>query len=197
MNKTTPTLPFVFENEIIKPNANKIVKHIEECISGFGDLSEDNYWQGRVLNLNQLKDKDIVSTIRSHASYMLTVFSKTFDISEPIYVDTLHIVRWTEGYELHPHADAEEPDGRDHPFPWRDFGTVTFLNDDFEGGVLHYPTKNNLKVEAQTGYTAIHSGKMDCLHGVTPITKGIRYTLASFITYNPDYNFFKNHESFN
>ena len=178
-------LPVIFENHVIKENASQIINYIQNHIDDFGKLGQ-GYWDGRQIYLEQIKDQNILEVIKHGNRYMLSEFSKLMNITKPIYIDSLHIVRWTEGYELHPHADAVEPDGKPHPFPWRDFGTVTFLNENFDGGILYYPNKNNLKIYPQIGISAIHTGGVDCLHGVTKITKGVRYTIASFLTY--DYN---------
>ena len=176
-------LPIIFENKPVKENATKIVDYINNNQSDFGELT-GGYWDGRTIHIPQIKDPSIVDIIKEGKNFMLDEFKKICNIDKPLYVDTLHLVRWTEGYELHPHADAVDND-----FPWRHFGTVTFLNDDFEGGVLYYPNKNNLEVLAKTGHTAIHTGGTDCLHGVTKMTKGVRYTVASFITYDQKHEF--------
>ena len=180
--------PIIFENLIIKPNVEKIIGYINSHQSDFGELGS-NYWQGRTIYLNQIHDPEIVGILKDHKTYMIEEFRKLANIQKPLYIDSLHLVRWVEGYELKPHADAEEPNGKPHPFPWRDFGTVTFLNEDFEGGTLYYPNQNNLQVQPKSGYTAIHNGSIDHLHGVTPITKGVRYTIASFLTYDPKHEF--------
>ncbi len=180
--------PIIFENKIIKPNTTKIIDYINSHQADFGELGS-NYWQGRQIYMNQIKDEEIINIIKSGKDYMISEFIKQSNIEKPLYIDSLHIVRWTEGYELHPHADAVEPNGSQHPFPWRDFGTVTFLNEDFEGGILYYPNKDNLQVLPKVGYNAIHTGGLDCLHGVTKITKGVRYTIASFLTYDPNHEY--------
>lgn len=181
-------MPLLFENQIIKENSSKIIDYINSNSEDFGQLGSD-YWQGRTIYLHQIKDPGIIQILKNHKDHMIEQFINLCSIDRTIYIDSLHLVRWTEGYELHPHADAEEPDGRPHPFPWRDFGTVTFLNEDFEGGILYYPNKDGLQVPAKTGYTAIHTGSVDCLHGVTKVTKGVRYTIASFLTYDPKHEF--------
>lgn len=176
-------MPLVFENKVIKDNAQYIINYIENHQQDFGELGS-NYWQGRQIYMNQIKDSSIIDIMKQGKDYMIAEFIKLTEINQPLYIDSLHIVRWTEGYELYPHADAVEPNGSKHPFPWRDFGTVTFLNENFDGGILYYPNKDNLQVPAKTGYSAIHTGGLDCLHGVTKITKGVRYTIASFLTYD-------------
>lgn len=181
-------MPVFFENKPIKENATKIIDYINNNTVDFGELTND-YWQGRTIYLPQIKDTEIIKIMKDGKDFMIEEFLKLSGIDKPLYVDSLHIVRWTEGYELRPHADAEEPNGSEHPFPWRDFGTVTFLNEDFEGGVLHYPNKGGLEVPAKIGYSAIHTGGIDCLHGVTKITSGVRYTIASFLTYDQSHEY--------
>lgn len=179
-------LPMIFENLPIKENSKKIVDYISNNQSDFGEL-KGGYWNGRTIHIPQIKDPIIVQVIKDGKDFMLDEFKKLSGINKPFYIDSLHLVRWTEGYELRPHADSEEPDGKQHQFYWRDFGTVTFLNEDFEGGVLYYPNKENLQVPAKTGYSAIHDGTMNCLHGVSKITKGVRYTIASFLTFDKNH----------
>lgn len=184
-------LPVLFENPVIKENGNKIIHEIENNMFKFGELDDQDYWKGRTLGFYDFNES-IQSILLDHKNFMLSEFSKIMNFDEELYLDTLHVVRWTEGYQLTPHADKEEPDGSAHPFPWRDYGTVTFLNDDFEGGVLHYPNKGNLEVPAQPGFTAVHTGGIDCLHGVTKVTKGVRYTLASFLTFDKSHAYLNN-----
>ena len=179
-------LPIIFKNDIISEHGHKIIEDVENNLSKFGELSKSDYWGGRTFQLHDFSNDDVKQIMFEHKDFMLNKFSEVMNFDRPIYIDTLHVVRWTEGYELTPHADHCNPDGSDHPFPWRDYGTVTFLNDNFEGGVLHYPNQDGLEVPAQPGYTAIHTGGVDCLHGVTKITKGVRYTIASFITFDED-----------
>lgn len=181
-------LPILFENKVIKKNAHTIINYINSHHEDFGQLGSD-YWQGRTICLHQIKDPNIIQILKDHKNHMVEEFVKLCSVDRAIYIDSLHLVRWTEGYELTPHADAEESDGKPHPFPWRDFGTVTFLNEDFEGGILYYPNKNGLQIPAKIGYSAIHTGSTDCLHGVTKVTKGVRYTIASFLTYDPKYEY--------
>ena len=39
------------------------------------------------------------------------------------------------------HADCEEPDGSPNQFPWRAFASIIYLNDEYEGGAIHFPNR--------------------------------------------------------
>lgn len=102
----------------------------------------------------------------------------------PLYADTLQLVRWLPGNEQHPHADSENQDGSDHPYPWRDYASVTYLNSEYEGGLIYFP-KHNLELKPVPGTMVTFPGTSEYLHGVSKVESGIRYTMASFWTLNP------------
>ena len=90
------------------------------------------------------------------------------------------MVRWLPGYELFPHCDQEEPDGTEHEFPYRDFGSITWLNNNYTGGQIHYPNLDGYSPEMKVGRAAFHRGTCKHMHGVKEVTSGVRYTIASF-----------------
>jgi hypothetical protein len=186
--------PLYFKNEIALENAGKLINYINSHIDDFGELGENanrqTYWNGRTIFFEQIQDDEIKDIMRKQLEFTLNTLIKTAKIEKTLYPDTLSICRWPVGFELLPHADAEEPDGSTHIFNWRDFGTVTYLNEDFEDGTLYYPNKN-IEIKPKTGYTAIHPGTLEYLHGVKKITKGTRYTIGTFLTYDKN-----NHRQF-
>ena len=102
-----------------------------------------------------------------------------------LYTDTYNLAKWRVGDLQHPHADAEEPDGRPHPFPWREYGCMLYLNDSFEGGEIYFPNQG-IELKPEPGMLAFFPGTLEYLHGVREVTEGTRYTLASFWTTNYD-----------
>lgn len=95
------------------------------------------------------------------------------------------IVRWTTGHVQAPHADKEEwqePNvGKPNHSPHYDFGNITYLNDDYDGGVLYFP-QHDLSFKPEAGTSAFFPGDRNYLHGVTRINSGVRYTLPTFWT---------------
>lgn len=180
-------MPLIFKNEVISQHYQTLIDYINNHQDDFGQL-DNSYWGGRTIYLNKIKDTNILSILKDHKNELLSKFHQLSGIEQEVYIDSLHLVRWVEGYELKPHADGENPDGSQHEFHWRNFGTVTFLNDDFTGGVLYLPNQD-MMIQSKTGYSAIFPGTLEYLHGVTPVTSGVRYTIASFLTYDKSHEF--------
>jgi predicted 2-oxoglutarate/Fe(II)-dependent dioxygenase YbiX len=58
---------------------------------------------------------------------------------------------------------------------------VFYLNDDYEGGELFFPNKKISIKPPKNSLLIFDSSNKDKLHGVAPVVKGTRYTIASFI----------------
>jgi len=59
------------------------------------------------------------------------------------------------------------------------FSTITFLNDDYEGGDLEVEYKNIKRIEPEAGKTVIIEGSK-IKHRVLPVSKGHRFTFVTF-----------------
>ncbi|MBM3522621.1 MAG: hypothetical protein FJX57_06665, partial [Alphaproteobacteria bacterium] len=99
----------------------------------------DPYWNDRFLWLADLARVEpeaaaimIESTARSREALV-----RFYKLTAAIYSDILQIVQWPVGLFMPPHADQANPDGSPHGMPYRDFGGITYLNDDYEGGELY------------------------------------------------------------
>lgn len=174
--------PKLFQSIFTNTDISNIISYIDTNIEDFGTLSSENYWSGRTLFFNSLKNDSIKNLILKNLTYSINQIIT--NLSNPLYCEHLSIARWPTGYDLKPHADAENPVGHPpHPYPWRDFACITFLNNNFDGGILYFPNQN-IEINPIPGQTIMFPGTLEYLHGVTEITKGSRYTIASFLTYN-------------
>ncbi|MCZ6604194.1 MAG: 2OG-Fe(II) oxygenase [Alphaproteobacteria bacterium] len=109
------------------------------------------------------------------------ILQRFYEETEPIYSDTIQLVKWWEGIEHTAHADNEHPDGSLHNTPFRDYAAVVYLNDDYEGGEFFIePLKIMLRPEK--GTMVCFRGDMSHMHGVKMVTKGLRYTMPSWYT---------------
>jgi hypothetical protein len=141
-----------------------------------------DFWKDRVINYNKILNFD-----KKAAQIMLDAnlkckqsIQKEYNLNYEVYSDTLQIVRWFPEMEQPPHADDMSNtiiEGFDH----RAFGSIIYLNDNYEGGKTYYPNFN-FEINPEIGKLAIHPGDFEHLHGVTKIKNNIRYTIASFWT---------------
>jgi hypothetical protein len=139
-------------------------------------------WYARIMNPHQMPPAvmALMGQIRQRAAIEI---KRQYGITDPVFADTLQLVRWMPGHDQHPHADAEEADGSIHLYPWRAFASIIYLNNDFEGGQIYFP-RLGLEPPITPGMMAFFPGTLDYLHGVRPITAGIRYTIASFYSFD-------------
>jgi hypothetical protein len=147
------------------------------------EKTSDAFWDDRVINstrVNDLFGPEIDSLI-----FNITMRIREFIIeeygTENIWPDLVSLCRWFPGMEQPPHADDmtnTDVKGLEH----RVFGSVIYLNDNYEGGKTYYPD-HGIEVTPKIGSLAVHPGGPDHLHGVTKIEGNTRYTLASFWTY--------------
>tara|TARA_B100002019_G_C21274529_1_gene604525 strand:- start:3269 stop:3832 length:564 start_codon:yes stop_codon:yes gene_type:complete len=178
------SFPIQFQGISSQEQIRTLQNYLDNHIDSWGNVDPNDYWKGRTLFHHDITDIDTQSIMTNVIRKGISLITEQSDNKDPIYCEHLSLARWPEGYALQPHADAENPeDCPAHEFPWRHYACITFLNEDFEGGVLHFP-ELNIKVIAKEGYSICFPGTLKYLHGVTTITKGVRYTIASFLTHN-------------
>ena len=67
----------------------------------------------------------------------------------------------------------------DPPYSHRKFGLSIALNSDYEGGELIFPEYGQSQLKIPKNTAVVFSGNL--LHAVNPVTKGIRWSLISFL----------------
>lgn len=90
-----------------------------------------------------------------------------------------HTQKWEPGAFARLHSDNTDEHGNFGAFERSRYAAFLYLNDDFEGGLLRFPTRD-VEIAPKTGMLAAFNGSHNNMHEVTLITKGIRYTLGSF-----------------
>lgn len=135
----------------------------------------DTIWSQRVVHATQAPELREIGN--QYIELVRNKIKSDFEIEQEIYTDILCFNRWRVGDMQHPHAD--EANG----FEWRKFGCVLYLNEEYEGGEIYFPNQSTeLRMKANT--LAFFPGDAEFLHGVNPITTGIRYTLSTFWGYD-------------
>jgi hypothetical protein len=101
---------------------------------------------------------------------------------EPLlYSDSVQLVVWPDGVNMPPHIDSAHPDGSPHPTPWRDYASVIYLNDGYQGGEIYFPNLD-LSFTPKKGLLLAFKGGLLHSHGVKKIQRGPRYTMPAWYT---------------
>ncbi|WP_422924225.1 2OG-Fe(II) oxygenase [Singulisphaera sp. PoT] len=147
------------------------------------DTRAQGYWNSRIAHATEFLNpaaRDQLVEIRKRVGREIR---QSYGLTQPITADTLQIVRWPEGFDQAPHADAENPNGAPHPYAWRAFASLIYVNNDYEGGQIFFPNQR-LAPKITPGMLVFFPGTLEYLHGVTKVTQGVRYTVASFWTFD-------------
>lgn len=100
--------------------------------------------------------------------------------------EPLQLLHYGTGGHYIPHVDAEslytDEDGLEL---WektldRDLSVVYFLNDDFDGGELFFPSLD-LLIRPEAGTLICFPSDHNYIHGVKPVTAGRRYTVVTWM----------------
>jgi hypothetical protein len=149
-------------------------------------IEPDGFWKNRTLHFFNNRfpiPSDVNFAAQNLLNRIKPLIENTIGDGREVWADTINYAKWWDGYEQHPHADGENPDGSEHPFPWRKFGCVFYLNDDYDGGEIWFPNFN-IEMKPKRNMLAFFPGDVDHLHGVRNVTNGVRHTISSFWTYD-------------
>ena len=138
----------------------------------------DPFWDDRVLFRNDILDIDpsAADVMKRVDHGVKRVLRDNWPERPLMYNDGCHLVRWTVGPGMPPHADHQN-----EGFAHREFAAVLYLNDDFDGGELRL-TRLGIVIRPETGTLVIIPSTWEHEHEVLPITRGERYTMAGFYT---------------
>jgi hypothetical protein len=173
----------VTDNFVSKEDCEYLVNLVKDSDLWGGGGSE--FWANRVINYTSLLsvDKKAASIVLDANRRCGELIKETYK-TDSVYSDTLQVIRWYPGMEQPPHADDMVTAGIDG-FAHRVYGSIIYLNDEYQGGKTYYPNFN-FEISPKVGSLAVHPGDDRHLHGVTKIEGGMRYTIASFWTFNKE-----------
>lgn len=183
-----PCFPWQRREFLTPSETERLLTFAEGAEALFGSLEgPSEFWVGRTILPTEILDPVIVAMLRDIRDRMINLTRELlmqYVSSVPtLYADVINFARWPVGYALEPHADRENPDGSHHPYHWREFAAVVYLNTDFEGGETWFPNLD-LTLSPAPGSLLIFPSGLQFLHGVKPVRQGMRHTIASFLTFD-------------
>ena len=180
-------LDFIYQPNFMSAEECRILSATSRELSKL-QLTEnvpDDYWSGRILDYPDiLRERPESARIIVETQRRITQrLEEFYELTAPVYADFVHMIQWREGMFLTPHADRVNPDGVPHGMPWRDFASIVYLNDDYDGGAFYF-TALDMLIRPKAGTLVAFTGGFHHEHGVTTITKGTRITLPAFYTFD-------------
>jgi len=142
----------------------EIYKNNEDSAKGWRDT--------KPLEVRNISNQEGLNRVKLAIKYVNNAAVSFFGIHT--YVELAEIVKWPTGSYQPPHTDDSSEATT--------FTSVTYLNDDFEGGETYFTTED-LVVKPKVGKTILFNGKK-FEHEVKEIGDGIRYTLALWYSNN-------------
>jgi hypothetical protein len=146
------------------------------------------WFEGNTLYWNFLKNTSISKEIEISREMITECVLKSY--KEIIYPNTTTLVMWKEGKQMNIHKDNGY-ENEEHILGMREFTSVMYLNDNFEGGETIILKENSNEIEykckPQKGSVLIFKSDESCLHGVNKIEKGERLVLSMWFTKNVKY----------
>jgi len=165
---------------------NTIWDHTEHMYNENGTIIYDsNVWVDRVATEKSLNksNPEVLKIIHSMMDRLKIEVDKFFNVD--VEATGPAIVKWPVGSRQEPHADKELHEGPDagtpNAFPWYDIASIFYLNDDYTGGELYFPTQG-IEFKPKSGSAYFFPGDMNYIHGVRPVISGVRYTSPFFWT---------------
>jgi len=174
----------VIRENFLTPKEIAELVHFAKAFTDW-DAQDKGIWNGRFVHAARLDNPQVREQLLTIRRRVRAEIVGAYQLTRPLFADTLQVVRWPEGIDQRPHADSEYPDGTPHPYAWRNYASIVYLNDDFEGGQIYFPDLG-LAPPIRPGMLVFFPGTLDYLHGVSRITRGVRYTVASFWTFDPN-----------
>lgn len=122
---------------------------------------------------------------------ILVAAAKHFHENE-LYPCYWNINKWTQGRHMDWHADnqTQEREPLSYQAEHYDISAVVYLNHDFTGGETLFKNQNQQVMPTQ-GTAIIFPATFSYTHGVQCVHSGTRYTVALWMTRNPEYYYIK------
>jgi hypothetical protein len=144
---------------------------------GYSNDGQINSTDKPYVFLGNYYDPEIKKIVDNASLNAKTIYEELYKKSDTRYFldfGTINVMK--PGGSMSPHADSGPglTTGVDTPH-----GLVLYLNDDYEGGELYYPNLE-ITIKPEAGSLVIHPGNEDYLHGVSPVTSGLRYVTTAF-----------------
>lgn len=177
-------LDVLYQEDFLAPaECDLLIAAFERCRHlTFVTPSGDRFFDHRYIWFTTLPEAERGARRAMQLARIRTIDSIKRFYREPLlYSDSVQLVVWPDGVNMPPHIDSAHPDGSPHPTPWRDYASVIYLNDGYQGGEIYFPNLD-LSFTPKKGLLLAFKGGLLHSHGVKKIQRGPRYTMPAWYT---------------
>ncbi len=180
-------LDFIYQPNFLTPAECALLVETAEALADRQHVEgiADDFWKGRTLYFRDILDArpGPAALMRDVQRRVTERLRSVYHLTAPVFADTVQLVRWRTGMFMPTHADRANPDRSPHGTPFRDFASIVYLNDAYEGGELYFP-RLDLTVKPATGMLLAFTGGWYHEHGVLKVLSGERLTMPAFYTFD-------------
>ena len=139
------------------------------------------------------RETDVVDLGERKDEVLRLVRSLLKDLAEPFYkckinsVVAPNILRYGIGGYYRPHADSDEFNTKTNKWEKTqdvDLSFLLYLDDDYEGGEINFPNFG-FQLRPRAGMLLMFPSDCRYLHGVLPVTAGVRHSIVSWCNIHP------------
>jgi Rps23 Pro-64 3,4-dihydroxylase Tpa1-like proline 4-hydroxylase len=173
---------FKFENILDESFCKALKDYIFTKIKTDKQFSNKNlpWLEEKTISWNNIDNEKIKQDILKYKFYLTQLICNNYKkFLYPIYTD---LVVWQKGKKMEIHQDNSN--NRDLLLKKRIISTVTYLNEDFEGGetIIYKNDKDFFINKPKTGSVLIFTSDEKCKHSVNEIISGERITMPIWFT---------------
>ena len=158
----------VFNNFLKQEICNKIISTLDSPV--ISDPQQTEQWDGRIYqNINMEKiTYGLIDKVKN-------VIEKEYDLKIKQNTPNISVVRWSSGIDMGLHVD-------DLGIENYHMSALLYLNDNYEGGEVSFPT-HDLLIKPKQGDLIIFPGNLHYAHQVNKVTSGDRYTIPIWYSF--------------
>jgi hypothetical protein len=148
-----------------------------EKLIGYSNDGNINSKDAPFVFVNNLPDEKMYSILKDINTRMEWLYQELYGYDQEItylYLGTINGMGVGKGMAIHVDNVPSLAINVDTPH-----GMILYINDDYEGGELYYPDLK-LAIKPEAGSLVIHPGNAEYVHGVAPVTSGMRYATTAF-----------------
>jgi len=184
-----PNPPHLYQpNFLTQDVIDRLRDYVDQNIKYSTAVSSGNsYWDKRIIYINAIDDPEVklmMKVLVYRVSHALRTF---FNVSEPVYPETLSLGEWTPGMSLGSHGDnAYFPSGEPNYTPRRTWSSIIYLNEGFTGGEFFFYGNGTLdRIQPKPGLMIGFGAGPNYFHGVTKVESGRRFTVNMWFSNDP------------